>query len=101
VISQQLRLNTTAPPPRLKLAIRTSSSPPVFQSTSKPSAPHNKIIVAIANKLARIAWAVLSGLREQHAMQLHSTFGQAAHVRGRVKRKTVPSLLVPPWLVVP
>ena len=44
---------------------------------------------------------VKRGLREQYASRLHSTFGQAAHVRGRVKRKTVPSLLVPPPPVLP
>ena len=27
-------------------------------------APHNKVVVAIANKLARMAWAVLSSGRE-------------------------------------
>jgi len=33
-------------------------------------APHNKVVVAIANKLARIAWAVLSSGRDyQHQKQ--------------------------------
>jgi len=32
---------------------------------------------------------------------LHSTFGQTVHARGRARRKTVPSLLLPPSSVLP
>jgi transposase len=35
-------------------------------------APHNKVVVAIANKLARIAWAVLSSGREYQHQRLQS-----------------------------
>jgi transposase len=35
-------------------------------------APRNKVIVAIANKLARIAWAVLSSGNEYRHQPLHS-----------------------------
>ena len=33
-------------------------------------APHNKVVVAIANKLARIAWAVLSSGRDYQHQRL-------------------------------
>ena len=35
-------------------------------------APHNKVVVAIANKLARIAWAVLSSGRDCQHQRLQS-----------------------------
>ena len=35
-------------------------------------APHNKVVVAIANKLARIAWAVLSSGRDYRHQPLQS-----------------------------
>jgi transposase len=31
-------------------------------------APHNVLVVAVANKLARIAWAVLSSGNDYHAI---------------------------------
>jgi transposase len=36
-------------------------------------APHNKVVVAIANKLARMAWAVLSSGKEYQYQPLQAT----------------------------
>ena len=44
-------------------------------------APGNKVVVAIANKLARIAWAVLSSGQDYHR------FGEATVIDGNLKHR--------------